>query len=44
MMLPSRSTRAPLTGNRFANGGVDSGYASFNQLPELVEGLEIIEE
>ena len=41
--LPTRGTRAPLTGNG-VNAGVDSGYASMNQLPALVEGLEIIEE
>jgi hypothetical protein len=41
--LPTRGTRAPLTGNG-VNAGIDSGYASMNQLPALVEGLEIIEE
>ena len=44
MMLPTRHSRAPLTGNGAADGRVDSGYASMNALPELIEGLEIIEE
>ena len=44
MVLPTRGTRAPLTGNGGLNAGIDSGYASMNQLPALVEGLEIIEE
>ncbi len=42
MALPTRGTRAPLTGNGV--NAVDSGYASMNQLPALVEGLEIIKE
>ena len=44
MVLPTRTSRVPLTGNGAANGGIDSGYASMTQLPELIEGLEIIEE
>ena len=39
MVLPTRGT-----GNGGLNAGIDSGYASMNQLPALVEGLEIIEE
>ncbi|OAJ37841.1 hypothetical protein BDEG_21817 [Batrachochytrium dendrobatidis JEL423] len=40
MALPGHIPAAPLA----ANGRVDFGYASMNQLPGLVEGLEIIEE
>ena len=44
MLLPTRSSRGPLTGNRFTDNRHDSGYDSMNHLPALIEGLGIIEE